>query len=122
MLARTPIQSRFSVQNTRPLFAVSIVAALTVLSLTIGLEISAAAARSPIETLELTGPSTAATVNRARKGDRLISRTAVQPNRNMHRPEPRAPAANSKLAAGCEPSVSSLARTEWSKIATRCVS
>jgi hypothetical protein len=26
------------------------------------------------------------------------------------------------LAAGCEPSVSSLARTEWSKIATRCVS
>jgi hypothetical protein len=113
MLVRTPILSRS--------FTLSVVVALVVLSVILGLEISVAVARPPLETLEFTRQSSAASVDRTRKGD-LMSLAAVRSNRKMQRPELRPPAAGSKLAAGCEASVSSLARTEWSAVAARCVS
>jgi hypothetical protein len=118
MLARTPIKSRLSVQNDRRLSVAYVVATLVMLSVVVGLEVSAAAPR----TIEPSGHSSAASVDRTRKGDRLISAPAVRPSREMQGPVLRPPAANSKLAAGCEPSVSSLARTEWSTVAARCVS
>jgi hypothetical protein len=122
MLVRTPIQSPFSVQNARRLFAVSVVVMLVVLSVVVGLEISVAAVRPPLETLKPTGQLSAETVDRTRKADRLKSRSAVRPNRNMQRPELKAPAVDSKLPVGCEPSVSPLAQTKWSKVIARCVS
>ena len=119
MLARTLIESPLSVQYTRLSFATFVIAALVALSVIIALEISTAAARSTIGPAE---QSSAPTVDRTRKANRLMLAPAVQPNREMQRPEIRQPTADPKLVAGCESSVSPLARTKWSTIAARCVS
>lgn len=116
MPACTPIRSEVSIPNTRWLFAVSIVVAVVVFSVI-------AAARSPLETLELAGQSSAATFDRTRKGDRLLLTPAIPPTRKIQSPGPRrAPPADSKLARGCEPAVSPLANSELSTVAARCVS
>jgi hypothetical protein len=115
MLVRASIRSP-SAQNGTRLFSVSAVAALLMLSV-VGVDVSTGAARSLIARPD---QSTAATVQRARKADRLMPAPAVKPDNHEH---PRqVPAAASKLREGCEPSVSPLARTEWSSVAVRCLS
>lgn len=115
MLVRASIRS-LSAQNGTRLFFESVVAVLLMLSV-IAVDVSATAERPLIA---WPNHSTAATVQRARKADRLMPAPAVKLENQEH---PRqVPAAASKLREGCEPSVSPLARTQWSSVAARCLS
>jgi len=80
-------------------------------ALIIGLEGSDLGARSIIES------SAETVVNRALKGDRLVSSRILPPA--THR---RGEAPGVKLPYGCEPAVSSIVSRELAHIASRCVS
>jgi hypothetical protein len=95
---------------------------LIVLSLTVGLEIALAATNLRLRAHEVYRLSFATTVIRAGKADRLLSRSAVPQNRKIPHKEFRAPHRRSRLTLGCEPAVSTLADTRWSKVAVRCLS
>jgi hypothetical protein len=93
-------------------------AALIMLSIITGLEVSTATARSGVE------PS-GKIVNRTQKGDRLPLVPALHLNA-VNQPReikvPSAPSYDSKLADGCESLVSPLAHSRLARIAGRCVS
>ena len=120
MLIHTPIKSGLSwSMRGRAWFSVGGVGvALVIFSAMIGLELSAATARS-------SGETSGETVNHTQKGDRLplvpaFHRNAV--NELLEIKVPRAPNPDSELADGCEPLVSSLAHSPWANVAGRCVS
>ena len=96
------------------IFAGGVAAVLIVLSIIVGLEVSAAAIRASPEPLEQTSGQV---VNCARKGDRQIGL------QEMRKISPRlAPTPDLKLAVGCELFVSALANARLAKVAGRCVS
>ena len=95
-------------------FAGGIAAVAIVLSIIVGLEVSAAALRAVPQSSEQTSGQV---VNRARKGDRQIGLQEIR------RIRPRlTPAPDLKLAVGCESLVSALANARLAKVAGRCVS
>ena len=87
-------------------------AVVIVLSIIIGLEVSAAALRATPESSEQTSGQV---VNRARKGDRQIGLQEIRGPRLT-------PAPDLKLAVGCESLVSALANARLAKVAGRCES
>jgi hypothetical protein len=92
-------------------FAGSLAAVVIVLSVIVGLEVSAAALRS---TAGLSEQLSGQVANRARKGDRLIG---LQEIRKI---TPQlTPAHDLKLAFGCEPLISPLENARWAKVAGR---
>jgi hypothetical protein len=94
------------------MFAGGVAAIVIVLSIIVGLEVSAAALRATPQSPEQTSGQV---VNRARKGDRQIGLQEIR--------KPRlTPAPDLKLAAGCESLVSALANARLAKVAGRCVS
>jgi hypothetical protein len=100
----------------------SMVAALILLSVIVGFEVSAAATRSEVATSTETSGEI---VNRAHKGDRLLATPADYLNavNQLRRIKVlRAPALDLKLADGCESLVSPLAHAGLAKVAGRCVS
>jgi hypothetical protein len=84
----------------------------TIVSIMIGLEVSAATLR-----WSLSGQSSVQIVNRTRKSDRQL---AVHEVRQIK--FERTPASDLKLADGCESLVSPLANAPLAKVAGRCVS
>ena len=88
-------------------------AVVIVLSIIIGLEVSAAALRpTPVSPEQWSDQI----VNRARKSDRLIGLQELQKIRPRLTPAP-----DFKLAAGCESLVSPMEKAQWAKVARRCV-
>jgi hypothetical protein len=85
---------------------------IAVLSIMIGLEVSAATPRST-----MSEQSSVQTVNRTRKGDRQLAAHEVRQIKFE-----RTPAPDLKLADGCESMVSPLANARLAKVAGRCVS
>ena len=115
MLAQYPIRSGSlgSIRRGGYVLAGSMAAILiTILSIMIGLEVSAATLRST-----LSEQSSGQIVNRIRKGDRQL---AVHEVRQIK--FERTPAPDLKLADGCESLVSPLANARLAKVAGRCVS
>jgi hypothetical protein len=115
MLAQYPIRSGSlgSIRRSGYVLAGSMAAILiTILSIMIGLEVSAATLRST-----LSEQSSGQIVNRIRKGDRQL---AVHEVRQIK--FERTPAPDLKLADGCESLVSPLANARLAKVAGRCVS
>ena len=116
MPAHDPIQfgSLRATRRRGRALAGSLAAVVIVLSIIVGLEVSAAALRSTAEPSEQLSGQVA---NRARKGDRLIG---LQEIRKI---TPQlTPARDLKLAVGCEPLISPLENARWAKVAARCVS
>ena len=87
-------------------------AVVIVLSIIIGLEVSAAALRARPEPPEQTSDRV---VNRARKGDRQTALREIGAPRLTQAPD-------LKVAIGCEPLVSALANARLAKVASRCES
>ena len=116
MLAQHPIQSGSlgSIQRGGYVLAGSMAAVLiiTILSIMIGLEVSAATLRST-----LSEQSSGQIVNRTRKGDRQLVVHEVRQIKFELTPAP-----DLKLADGCESLVSPLANAPLAKVAGRCVS
>ena len=115
MLAQVPIQSGSlrSVRRGSHVLAGSLVAVLiAILSIMIGLEVSAATLRSASSE-----QSSGHIVDRTRKGDRRPAAHEVRQNKFE-----RTPAPGLKLADGCESLVSPLANALLAKVAGRCVS
>lgn len=124
MLANIPMPSglpRLTWGGGR-LVAGGIAAALVVLSIVIGLEVSAAAVRSGVEIFD---DSSREAINRTGKGDRLQLVPALHQNTVNQRHVIkilRTPAFDLKLADGCESLVSPLAHAGLATVAGRCVS
>ena len=95
-------------------FAGGVAAVVIVLSIIVGLEVSAAALRAIPEPSEQTSGQV---VNRARKGDSQIGLTGIRKIGPQLTPAP-----DLKLAVGCESLVSALANAQLAKAAGRCVS
>jgi hypothetical protein len=116
MLAQYPIQSGSlrSIRRGRHVLAGSMAAVLiiTILSIMIGLEVSAATVRST-----LSEQSSEQIVNRTRKGDRQLAVHEVRQIKFEHTPAP-----DLKSVDGCESLVSPLANAPLAKVAGRCVS
>ena len=116
MLAQVPIQSGSlrSIRRGRHVLAGSMAAVLiiTILSIMIGLEVSAATLRSASSE-----QSSGHIVDRTRKGDRGPAAHEARQNKFE-----RTPAPGLKLADGCESLVSPLANALLAKVAGRCVS
>ena len=116
MLAQFPIQSGSlrSIRRGRHVLVGSMAAVLiiTILSIMIGLEVSAATLRST-----LSEQSSGQIVNRTRKGDRQLAVHEVRQIKFELTPAP-----DLKLADGCESLVSTLANAPLAKVAGRCMS
>ena len=101
-------------RHGRRIFTGGAAAVGIVLSIIIGLEVSAAALRpTPASPAQWSDQI----VNRARKSDRQIGLQEIQKSRPRLTPAP-----DLKLAVGCESLVSPMENAQWAKVARRCVS
>lgn len=125
MLARAPIQSDSNrcVRDGGQVLVESMAAALVILSIIIGLEISVTTARSGVE---FSGKPSEEFVTPARKSDRLVMSPRIRLLNAMNQLRDlnplRVPGLDSKLADGCEGLVSPLANPRLATVAGRCVS
>lgn len=124
MLARAPIRSGSNrcVRDGSQVLVESMAAALVILSIVIGLEISVATARSGVE---FSGKPPEEIVTPARKSDRLVMSPRIRLNamNQLRDLNPlRVPGLDSKLTDGCEGLVSPLANPRLATVAGRCVS
>ena len=110
---QTPSGSLRAKRHSGRLFTASVAAVVIVLSIIIGLEVSAAALRPTPASPEQWSDQI---VNRARKSDRQIGLQELQKIRPRLTPAP-----DLKLAVGCESLVSPMENAQWAKVARRCV-